>query len=109
MANYLNSINNFNNKVSIYGIKKQIKKKFFKDSGINLRVIPKNLKTKQNIKLNSFLTKIRFGKNLKEFIRNNIFFFIKIKSYKGNRHKLKYPTRGQRTHTNAKTKKKTTY
>jgi ribosomal protein S13 len=32
-------------------------------------------------------------------------FLSKIKTYKGVRHKLGYPVRGQRTHTNAKTKK----
>ena len=62
-----------------------------------------------SLKLNSFLTKINIGKNLKDFIRNNIFFYVKVKNYKGNRHRLKYPTRGQRTHTNAKTRKKTIY
>jgi small subunit ribosomal protein S13 len=109
MKNYLNSINNFKNKISIYGVKKKVKSEFFKSYGLNSRISPKSLKVQQNLKLNSFLSKIRLGKNLKEFIRNNIFFYIKIKNYKGNRHKLKYPTRGQRTHTNAKTRKKTIY
>lgn len=45
-------------------------------------------------------------KNLKESKKEFISFLIKLNSYKGIRHKLKYPARGQRTHTNAKTKKK---
>jgi len=36
----------------------------------------------------------------------NISFFKKIKSYKGIRHVLNLPVRGQRTHTNAKNSKK---
>jgi small subunit ribosomal protein S13 len=33
-------------------------------------------------------------------------FYIDLKNYKGIRHKYKYPVRGQRTRTNAKTTKK---
>jgi ribosomal protein S13 len=58
---------------------------------------------KQNIK------KGGFDKKLTENVKNNIKFLIKIKTYKGTRHKLKYPVRGQRTHTNGKTTKKIKY
>jgi small subunit ribosomal protein S13 len=109
MKNYSNSNNNLKNTSFIYGVNTKVKNDFFKTFGINFRITPNNLKTRQNLKLNSFLTKINTGKNLKDSILNNIFFYIKIKNYKGNRHQLKYPTRGQRTHTNAKTRKKTTY
>lgn len=109
MKNYLNLNNTFKNKISIYGVNTKVKNDFFNTFGINSRITINNLKVKQNSKLNFFLTKITLGKNLQESIRNNILFYIKIKNYKGNRHKLKYPTRGQRTHTNAKTRKKTTY
>ena len=109
MNNYANSNSDLKKNFSIYGVNLKAKNDFFKTFGINFRVAPNTLKTKQNLKLNSFLTKINIGKNLKDFIRNNIFFYVKVKNYKGNRHKLKYPTRGQRTHTNAKTRKKTTY
>jgi small subunit ribosomal protein S13 len=109
MKYYSNSNNNFKNKIFIYGINIKAKKDFFKTFGINFRISPTNLKIRQNLKLNSFLAKINSGKFLKDFIRNNIFFYIKIKNYRGNRHYLKYPTRGQRTHTNAKTRKKTIY
>lgn len=101
--------NNLTKKFLIFGVNKKIKDSFFKIFGLNFRLIPNSLTVKQNQKLNLFLTKFNNGKKLKEFIKNNISFFIKIKNYKGNRHKLKYPTRGQRTHTNAKTRKKTIY
>jgi small subunit ribosomal protein S13 len=38
--------------------------------------------------------------------KENVYHYIKLKNYKGTRHKYKYPVRGQRTHTNAKTRKK---
>lgn len=101
--------NNLKSSFLIFGVNKKIKYSFLKVFGLNSRVVPRSLTVKQNQKLNLFLTKFDNGKKLKEFIKNNISFFIKIKNYKGNRHKLKYPTRGQRTHTNAKTRKKTIY
>ena len=42
----------------------------------------------------------------KKLFQDNLNFLFKIKSYRGLRHKFKYPSRGQRTHTNAKTKQK---
>ena len=101
--------NNLKSNFLIFGVNQKIKDSFLKVFGLNFRVVPNSLTVKQNQKLNLFLTKFDNGKKLKEFIKNNISFFIKIKNYKGNRHKLKYPTRGQRTHTNAKTRKKTIY
>lgn len=44
-------------------------------------------------------------KNIKKLHSNNIEKYIKNKSYKGVRHKYKYPTRGQRTRSNGKTQK----
>jgi small subunit ribosomal protein S13 len=45
---------------------------------------------------------LRIEENLRQNIENNIAFFIDINSYKGNRHSLGLPVRGQRTHTNRK-------
>lgn len=42
------------------------------------------------------------GKDIKGRIKN----LIKLRTYRGIRHKMKLPSRGQRTHTNGKTKKK---
>ncbi len=43
---------------------------------------------------------------LKRQIKENREFLINLKSTRGIRNKLGYPVRGQRTHTNAQTKKK---
>ena len=49
-------------------------------------------------------------KSLEHILKNKLFFNVKrlkeIKSYRGFRHSMKYPVRGQRTRTNAKTIKK---
>jgi small subunit ribosomal protein S13 len=67
--------------------------------------LPKTLKIRQQIAIDKRLKAIQYGKKYKDSIKNNIIFLSKIKTYKGVRHKLGYPVRGQRTHTNAKTKK----
>lgn len=50
-----------------------------------------------------------FGSIKKKDIRERILLLIRIKAYRGMRHKMKHPSRGQRTHTNGKTKKKFRY
>jgi small subunit ribosomal protein S13 len=67
--------------------------------------LPKTLKIRQQIAIDKRLKAIQYVKKYKDSIKNNIIFLSKIKTYKGVRHKLGYPVRGQRTHTNAKTKK----
>lgn len=52
---------------------------------------------------------MNFGSTEKKNIRERILVLIRIKSYRGMRHKMKHPSRGQRTHTNGKTKKKFRY
>ena len=75
-------------------------------NGLNIRGNPKTLKKKHLSSFNLHLTNIKTGKLLKTEIQEFIEFLIKTRTYKGIRQKLKYPVRGQRTHTNAKTSKK---
>ena len=96
----------FKEKSSILGISNNIFLNFNKGSGLNKRLDSSFLKRKHVYRFNKIVNTICIEKKLKEKIHNNISFLYTIKSYKGSRHKLKYPTRGQRTHTNAKTRKK---
>nr|YP_010152765.1 ribosomal protein S13 [Aureoumbra lagunensis]QQW50413.1 ribosomal protein S13 [Aureoumbra lagunensis] len=43
------------------------------------------------------------GNSLRQFVQNAVHYMIALKSYKGFRHKLGLPVRGQRTRTNKKT------
>ena len=90
------------------GISRNILLEFNGRAGLNKRLDSSFFKQKHLYKFNKIISKVIVEKKLKEKIKNNITFLSNIKSYKGNRHKLKYPTRGQRTHTNAKTRKKKT-
>ena len=92
-----------------YGIGLKTGNVFFKKLGLNSRINPKTFKRKQINEINKRSQSTLSGKKLKENKKNIILFLSKNKTYKGIRHKLKYPARGQRTHTNAKTKKKFKY
>lgn len=89
-----------------FGVNKGQVKYLFNYSGLNNRIPINGSRIKQSTEVNKNLKKIKIGKKLKEDIRTTILFLSRIKSYKGIRHKFKYPVRGQRTHTNAKTNKK---
>jgi len=96
----------FNKKtINNYGIGKNKSIEILKHVGLNLRKQPKVLKLKQQIDVEKKLKKSLHGKKCKDNVKDLILFLTKIKTYKGVRHKLGYPVRGQRTHTNAKTKK----
>ena len=70
---------------------------------------PKNRNFKLKRVQSSYVKKyfdLTFFSKLKISITKRLFFFWNIKLYKGIRHMLRLPARGQRTHTNKQTKKK---
>ena len=95
--------------LSIYGIGNARKADISNDIGLNRRKFNFSYMSekveKVNEKTNSLVTARKLKNSQKEFI----LFGINNKSYKGSRNKYKYPARGQRTHTNAKTKPKFRY
>lgn len=97
------SLNSFSN---IYGINS----KKVKNSCLLLGLNPFNKDIKFKKKNNGSIIKnfqdTKYDKVLKLQIRKNIKFLSQIRAYRGVRHHLKLPSRGQRTKTNAKTKKK---
>ena len=96
----------FNKKtINNYGLGKNKISELVKHIGLNTRKYPNLFKLKQQLEVEKKLKKVIRGKKYKDNIKESIIFLSKIKTYKGVRHKLGYPVRGQRTHTNAKTKK----
>ena len=94
------------NIINTYGIGKNTVEVFYKKIGLNNRNNFFSLKKKQNNLLDRLKKNKIIEKKLKVETKNIILFQQKIKTYRGIRNKLKYPCRGQRTHTNANTKKK---
>jgi small subunit ribosomal protein S13 len=91
---------------SNYGLGEKTGELFSNLLGLNKRISPNALKRRQMNVIKKKVKHARLNKKLKESTKSNISFLIRIKTYRGIRHKFKYPARGQRTHTNAKTKKK---
>jgi len=101
--------NMYKSLIQIFGINFKLIKLISKHTGI-----PYNLKFKQidnygnfqyKNKIYFFFKMIEYNLEsfLKRYINNQINLLIDINCYKGFRHKLGFPVRGQRTHTNAKT------
>ena len=78
-----------------------------KELGISLKTKEINLVQDKRENLNKILIKKeKESNNNKVREGNNISRLIKLGSYRGTRHKLGYPVRGQRTRSNAKTAKR---
>jgi ribosomal protein S13 len=70
---------------------------------------PKNFRFKLRKFQNSFVKQhfdLEFFSKFKASLTKRLYFFWNIKIYRGIRHMLRLPSRGQRTHTNSRTKKK---
>ena len=99
--NIVNNITVFNKVKIITGEYKAIK--ILRELGISLNTKVNELAQDKTNKLSNNL--IKFKMSLID-VSTNINRLIKVGSYRGNRHKLGYPTRGQRTRSNAKNAKK---
>jgi small subunit ribosomal protein S13 len=88
------------------GIGNNLIKKIYKKIGINTKLNKLLIKNNYLNYLNLNINKYTFNNLLLKKIKISIDFYIKLKNYRGIRHFYKYPVRGQRTHTNAKTTKK---
>ena len=91
---------------AIYGINKNNAKKILNVLCLNENKRFGTLKITQIRRISKYITtNYKVGGLLKKYIIENIKKQIKMKSYRGIRHKLGLPVRGQRTHTNAQTQK----
>ena len=71
--------------------------------GLNTRMHKAYVNNKINEKKKFLINKYTFNSTLKFKIKEIIEQYKNLKNYRGIRHFLHYPVRGQRTHTNAKT------
>jgi small subunit ribosomal protein S13 len=89
---------------STYGIGTIRLTKILKKSGINNK--RSKIKKKLTLKIEKAFRTTVYSTVLRAQNKRYFNFFWSIRVYKGFRHKFKLPARGQRTKTNAKTKKK---
>jgi small subunit ribosomal protein S13 len=105
----INNNNYFDDLLTVAGLGKKHVIKLYEKYGLNTKFVEKKYKKKHLGLIRQNIKKGDFEKKWADNVKKNIKFLIRIKNYKGNRHKLKYPVRGQRTHTNGKTTKKIKY
>ena len=89
----------------IYGIGSQISQRILNKLNIDLNLRAKELTPTQVQQLQQEIEKLPVEGGLRQTVRNNIESLKRIKSYRGLRHSMGLPSRGQRTRTNARTKK----
>jgi small subunit ribosomal protein S13 len=90
----------------LYGIGRTLSNKILKATSVNPNTRAKDLTEEEVSKLSAFIqSNYKIEGDLRREISGNIKRLIDIGSYKGSRHKRSLPVRGQRTHTNARTRK----
>ena len=92
----------------IYGIGISRSRQILDQININYNVKVKNLDNDQVISIRNVLSKkYELEGNLKRFEATNITRLMEIGCYRGRRHRQSLPLRGQRTRTNARTRRGT--
>ncbi len=91
--------------MSIYGIGRPTSARLLNELGIDLGKKVKDLSEKEANDIRTAVAAMSVEGDLRRSIGQNIKRLQEIGSYRGDRHKKKLPVRGQRTKTNARTKR----
>ncbi len=90
----------------LYGIGRPLAKEILAKADVKPEVRAKDLAEDQITRITSVITQgYKVEGDLKREVSQNIKRFIDIGSYRGLRHRRGLPVRGQRSHTNARTRK----
>lgn len=89
----------------IYGIGRVKSEEILKKTNIDPNTRAKDLSGQELAKLQKILDEYMVEGDLKKNIRDNIQRLKRIGSYRGSRHIQNLPSRGQRTRTNARTRR----
>lgn len=90
----------------IYGVGRSTAEKILADLGIDRTLKTKDLSEDELIKIREYIeSNVKIEGDLRREVNQNIKRLIEINSYRGIMHRRGLPVRGQRTHTNARTRK----
>lgn len=90
----------------LYGVGRKLSNDIIKELGLNKDMRANKLTEEDIAKLNAILqSKYTVEGDLRRQVQNNIKRLINVHSYRGMRHRLGLPVRGQRTRTNSRTRK----
>lgn len=90
----------------IYGIGLTTSQQILRETGINPDTRVRNLTEEEIVRLREFIDRnLKVEGDLRREVSQNIKRLMEIGCYRGLRHRRGLPVRGQRTHTNARTRK----
>lgn len=89
----------------IYGVGRSNIYQILREAGIDPNIRVKDLTGAELSRIQKALEKIPVGGDLRQMVRENIQRLKEIKCYRGIRHMRNLPVRGQRTRSNARTKR----
>jgi small subunit ribosomal protein S13 len=90
----------------IYGIGLTTATKILSETDVNPDTRVKDLTEEETVRLREYIDKnLKVEGDLRREVSQNVKRLMEIGSYRGLRHRKGLPVRGQRTHTNARTRK----
>lgn len=90
----------------IFGIGRTLSQKILKVTGVNPNIRVKDLKDEDLVKIRTIIDKdYKIEGDLRREVSMNVKRLVEIGCYRGTRHKTGLPVRGQRTRTNARTRR----
>ena len=89
----------------IFGIGRTISRKILKETGVDPNKKTRDLTDEDGVKIRGVIDNLKVEGDLRREISMNIKRLQDIGSYRGLRHRARLPVRGQRTSTNARTRK----
>lgn len=89
----------------IFGIGRGTSRKILREANVGLDVKTDDLPEDDLLKLRRIIDGLKVEGDLRREIALNIKRYVDLGAYRGLRHRKNLPVRGQRTHTNARTRK----
>lgn len=89
----------------IYGIGRSTARKVLSEVGVDFDVKTDDLPEDDLVKLRRVIDAYKVEGDLRREVALNIKRYVDLGAYRGLRHRRNLPVRGQRTHTNARTRK----
>jgi small subunit ribosomal protein S13 len=89
----------------IFGIGRSTSRKMLREANVDFNVKTDQLSEEDLVKLRRIIDGIKVEGDLRREVALNIKRYVDLGAYRGLRHRKNLPVRGQRTHTNARTRK----
>lgn len=90
----------------IFGVGRSLSQSILKETGVDPNIRVKDLRDEDIVKIRSVIDRdFKVEGDLRREVAMNVKRLIDIGSYKGQRHRLGLPVHGQRTKTNARTRR----